>query len=272
MDDGKQLVHTFSNHQPELFPENRANDFINELGADTALHLSKAEKWEVGLSHFSTINTIQTIPKDLTIHNTFKDDDKKIVNTILHVSQDVPITTQTQINVPKGKYNITSLIQAVNRGQSFKGTKVYEFSSIATADPKVFHIKFEITSAKYFKLVQLDPFLADILGIHANLNGNVTGKLPVQLNAFAYNIIVTCPLVEESSIGGSKDHILRVIPFRGTEYLDVFEYEPRHIDFLKVVSNVVDKIHIQLRADHGDLVPLLDGRTMVKLIFKRVSK
>lgn len=257
MDDGKQLIHIFSNHQPELFPENRANDFINELGADTALYLSKEDKWEVGLSHFSTINTIQTIPKDLTIFNTFKDA-KKIVNT--------------QINVPKGKYNITALIQAMNRGQSFKGTKVYEFYSIPTTDPKAFRIKFSIESTNYFKLVQLDPFLADILGIHAHLDANVIGKLPVHLNAFAYNIIVTCPLVEESSIGGSKDHILRVIPFRGTEYLDVFEYEPRHIDFLKLVSNVVDKIHIQLRTDHGDLVPLRDGRTMVKLVFKRASK
>ena len=61
----REVVTLFSNAQPKLFPSNTAYRFTNRLP-----HLWKipqAEQWRVGVTEFSTLNTLDTIPTDLTI-------------------------------------------------------------------------------------------------------------------------------------------------------------------------------------------------------------
>lgn len=67
----REVVTLFSNAQPSSFPSNTAYRFTNRLP-----HLWKIpseEEWRVGVSEFSTLNTLDTIPTDLTlsvsIHN-----------------------------------------------------------------------------------------------------------------------------------------------------------------------------------------------------------
>ena len=62
----QDIVTLFSNAQPKLFPTNTAYRFTNRLP-----HLWKipqSESWRVGVSEFSTLNTLDTIPMDLTIN------------------------------------------------------------------------------------------------------------------------------------------------------------------------------------------------------------
>ena len=61
----REVVTLFSNAQHTLFPSNTAYRFTNRLP-----HLWKipqSQKWHVGVTEFSTLNTLDTIPTDLTI-------------------------------------------------------------------------------------------------------------------------------------------------------------------------------------------------------------
>lgn len=61
----REIVTLFSNAQPNLFPSNTAYHFTNRLP-----HLWKIpqpEQWCVGVTEFSTLNTLDTIPSDLSI-------------------------------------------------------------------------------------------------------------------------------------------------------------------------------------------------------------
>ena len=61
-------IHLLSNAQPELFPNNRANDFVNAM--NPPLCFKANESWEVAATEFSCVNTLQTIPEDLSLTKT----------------------------------------------------------------------------------------------------------------------------------------------------------------------------------------------------------
>lgn len=61
----REIVTLFSNAQPHLFPSNTAYHFTNRL--PHLLKLAEPERWHVGVTEFSTLNTLDTIPNDLTI-------------------------------------------------------------------------------------------------------------------------------------------------------------------------------------------------------------
>ena len=66
MINNNDVVTLFSNAQPKLFPQNKAYSFTNRLP-----HLWKipeGERWRVGVSEFSTLDTLDTIPVDLTLN------------------------------------------------------------------------------------------------------------------------------------------------------------------------------------------------------------
>ena len=122
--------------------------------------------------------------------------------------------------------------------------------------------------------IQFDPMLANILGLPNLIERGQTkvATLPLQLNSFSYNIIVYCDLVDESQVGGQREKILRVIPFESGKYLDVFRREFKHIDYLPLTTHNVCDISIRLMNDYGELLPLIDGRSYVKLHFRKSSK
>ncbi|MEL7521647.1 MAG: hypothetical protein AAGJ80_08530, partial [Cyanobacteria bacterium J06553_1] len=61
----QDVVTLFSNAQPNLFPTNTAYRFTNRL--PHLWRIPQSETWRVGVSEFSTLNTLDTIPLDLTI-------------------------------------------------------------------------------------------------------------------------------------------------------------------------------------------------------------
>lgn len=63
-----ETVTFISNAQPNLFPSNTAYRFTNRL--PHPWHIPYGEQWSVGMSEFSTVNTLNTVPKDL--HETIR--------------------------------------------------------------------------------------------------------------------------------------------------------------------------------------------------------
>ena len=164
--------------------------------------------------------------------------------------------------LPKGYYNISSLIKALN-----KNNAAFKFSSDPITD-KIVKIKVE-TDAEFS--LQLTPTLADILGLpqHIKKGSQVQGTVPINLKAFTYNIIVYSDMVGESIVGGQREKILRVIPFKSGDFQQVFHREFVNVDYLPVTRDRIDDIHIRLMTDAGEPVPFVDGRVFLKLHFRR---
>ena len=61
-DDHDILLHLISNAQPLLY-ENKANHFKTALDGDLFL----SGEWEIGLSEFGYVNTVDTVTEDIQI-------------------------------------------------------------------------------------------------------------------------------------------------------------------------------------------------------------
>ena len=72
MIENQDVVTLFSNAQPNLFPNNTAYRFTNRL--PHLWQLPQPDTWRVGLSEFSTLNTLDTIPFDLKMDVTIDND------------------------------------------------------------------------------------------------------------------------------------------------------------------------------------------------------
>ena len=236
-----KIYHLLSNAQPHIFHDNRANAFTNRV---PILHIPHGDTWEVGLKEFSCVNTLQTIPRDLTFYACLE-------GKVKHA-----------YTISKGLYNETTLLTHLNRKETefhFSLQKVAKKSAII-----------QVQTKNGYSL-QLDPLLADILGVPPTIPKDCLTKAntPLNLKAFTYNIVVYCDLVQESMVGGQREKILRVIPFTSSQYMDVFHVEFMNIDFVDVTRDTVQDIHIRLMTDYGEPMPLVDGRSYVKLHFRR---
>ena len=178
----EELYNLLSNAQPTIFPTNRANDFVNRV---PPLYMPHGDEWEVGLKEFSCVNTLQTIPQDLTYYSTGRQDMEKTKTRRDASRQDIKskdggVTCQVcHYILPKGYYNISSLIKALNQNDA-----AFTFSSIAITDTIV---KIKIQTKKDYSL-HLSSLLADVLGLSCNISqGSQTiGKFPMNLKAFTY--------------------------------------------------------------------------------------
>ena len=148
-----------------------------------------------------------------------------------------------------------------------KNPDAFIFSSDPITD-KIVTIKVK-TDANFS--LQLTPTLADILGLpqHIKKGSQVHGTVPINLKAFTYNIIVYSDMVGESIVGGQREKILRVIPFKSGDFQQVFHREFVNVDYLPVTRDRIDDIHIRLMTDAGEPVPFVDGRVFLKLHFRR---
>ena len=66
------VVTLLSNAQPQLFPDNTAYRFTNRLPHHW--RIPEGERWRVGVSEFATLNTLDTLPMDLTLDVSVNDD------------------------------------------------------------------------------------------------------------------------------------------------------------------------------------------------------
>lgn len=247
--DDDKTYHLLSNAQPTLFPENCANDFTNCI--EHPLRVPHGDSWEVGLKEFSCVNTLQTIMRDLHFYTSNESDKTK---------------EKTNYTLTKGVYNETSLVKGLNQA---KDQFLFSFSKVSKDVTQIT----VLTKPNYS--LTMEPLLADILGFKTamvNKDSTMNASEPLNLKAFSYNIVVYCDIVEESIIGGQREKVLRVIPFQLGKYYDVFCTEFIHVDYMKVTAIEVKNIRIRLMTDYGEKLPLVHGRTYVKLHFRRKAK
>ena len=63
----ESVITLFSNAQPDIFPKNTAYQFTNRLPHPCHLNNDQLYDWQIALTEFSTLNTLDTTPTDLKV-------------------------------------------------------------------------------------------------------------------------------------------------------------------------------------------------------------
>lgn len=123
------------------------------------------------------------------------------------------------------------------------------------------YLQFDSLSQNLFQLPR--PFITP--------NTIFTTPKPFALTPESYNILIYCDIVDETVVGGEREKILSVSPVFHSDY----QYgrwvgkEFSDADYYPVAMKQVQKIEIQFRGDTGEYVPISEGRSYVKLHFRR---
>lgn len=127
-------------------------------------------------------------------------------------------------------------------------------------DPYIY-LHFDSNAQRLFQLTQ--PFLTP-------KSTFVTSK-PFELTPDSYNIIIYCDVVDETVVGGQREKILCISPLTHSHY----EYgkwvgkEFSAADYYPLGVKSIQCVDIQLRGDTGDFIPISEGRSYVKLHFRK---
>ena len=255
----KSVVTLLSNAQPHLFPNNTAFCFTNRL--PHLWEIPSAERWKVGVSEFSTLNTLNVIPIDLAMT---VDKEDKMDNS-----------STTVYRVPRGNYSMDSFISFLKRLWSKQKLFTFRIEAKDASKPS----KSNETQDFYFSIkpneegyrFTFDSRLQSILGLkNAIISGKeeVQADRPILLSSFAYNILLYCKFIKPSIQGGQFERVLRTIPFPLKQAsVENYMTEFRNIEFHDIATSTLEDLSIELRDDSGEVLPLNEGRTMVKLVF-----
>lgn len=99
-------------------------------------------------------------------------------------------------------------------------------------------------------------------------------KVPFQLIPDSYNIIIYCNIVEETLVGGNREKILSVTPITHSNY-DYGRWVGKEFsdtDYYPLAVKTLHLVEIELRGDTGEFIPITQGRSYVKLHFRKKAK
>lgn len=250
-----EVVTLLSNAQGTLFPDNTAHHFINRL--PHVWTIPSGERWRVGLCEFSTLNTLESVPMDLTLLVKTNDDDARVLSTV---------------TLPHGHYTQSTFL--ITLDALWKEERQH-FSYSWMDNGKVCKPPYNNRTAYTVSLdpaqnavLEFDVRFQSILGLESSrVSEAVTAPRSMMLTHFTYNLMIYCNFIKENVQGGRLERVLRTIPFLNNEV--VIHKEFQNVQFHDIVLHQLQDLHIVLHDDTGDRVLLREGRTMLKLLFLR---
>ena len=105
-------------------------------------------------------------------------------------------------------------------------------------------------------------------------NSAFTMTKPFDLQPDSFTNIIYCDIVGESVVGSQREKILCISPIRHSDYRygQWAGKEFASADYYPLAMKTVQQIEIQLRGDTGDFIPITQGRSYMKLHFRRKTK
>ena len=261
---------------------NKTSHYITHL--PRALELNPPNSWECGLVEFHyPVSWHNLTDRDIctlkVIHRTFgppleEPDDRRGSVPSLHMADKTALGTPTIVDrkytfhIGPGHFarpeellgEITS-----KRPPSFKSRLTFNKSTR----------KCTINMQAGYKLV-LHPLLARMLGFVENefeaFKRNTTFPSPSPVNptsGFDYILIYT-DIVKDSVVGTAEAPLLRTVPASrnwGQQMSHIFD-SPH---YMPVALSQIPRIEIKIAAETGNLIPFEQGKTLVKLHFRKKS-
>ena len=188
---------------------------------------------------------------------------------------DAMVSHYYDIKTPSGFYTprsfVHSLQQALVNHHSTCSIKLVNkemddnrqgFLHITTDDHS--YMEFDQRCTDIFQLER--PFLGP--------NTVYTSKQPSDLTPDTHTLLIYCNLAGESIVGGGREKVLSIAPITHDKYhygkwvTRVFA----STDYYPLTMKSIQLIEIQLRGDTGNFLPISQGRSYVKLHFRRKTQ
>lgn len=186
------------------------------------------------------------------------------------ISPPTPTITRHRLTIPHGLYTKTQdLLQAMSDTIPTEHTKSVIFDENRDGTISIYckpHIKVKFPSNNHG--------LGSLLGFEdrkSTLPREVKGEYPVDLKRGVYGLYVYSNLVQPHVVGDTFAPLLRVIPIQednrySSSYVKIYT----NPDFYPIVENRFETIEMDIRTDFGKRLHFRNGKTMVKLLFKKV--
>lgn len=123
------------------------------------------------------------------------------------------------------------------------------------------YLQFNPIAQELFRLPE--PFLSP--------SSSFTTDKPFDLQPDSFTNIIYCDIVGESVVGSQREKILCISPVQHSDYRygQWAGKEFASADYYPLAMKTVQQIEIQLRGDTGDFIPITQGRSYMKLHFRR---
>jgi len=106
-----------------------------------------------------------------------------------------------------------------------------------------------------------------------NDEDNVIADDLIHLNALVGSVFVYCDLLEHVLVGDVKAPLLRIVnrtTEMGKHYNSIEHTTFNPIQYVPLQKKCFDTITIQLMMDYGELMPFVEGKSIVVLEFRRM--
>lgn len=181
-------------------------------------------------------------------------------------------TSYNTITAPKGFYTPLSLIRCLQT-ECDKYQYPCRFSLVnknvddndqgflRIENSKEIYLQFNPIAQELFRLPE--PFLSP--------SSSFTTDKPFDLQPNSYTNIIYCDIVGESVVGSQREKVLCISPIHHSDYRygQWAGKEFAAADYYPLAMKTVQQIEIQLRGDTGDFIPITQGRSYMKLHFRR---
>ena len=167
-----------------------------------------------------------------------------------------------KIVIPQGQYTIASLINFINR----EAQTWLPGIEMRLDENNDLHIK---TGSYHYIDLRGFNYLINIDLEYLPPDTQWSSQYPVDLIPPSYNLIIYCNLVRESIVGGQREQVLRIFPTRKRKLGEMISETMTSVDYYSLYQYKIRDVEIKFYGDDGELVPMTQGRSYVKLHLRR---
>ena len=187
------------------------------------------------------------------------------------------LTKLFDIDIPRGFYTPKSLIfyiqQKLREQENSTRIGFVDTKTIGSVTNDVNQNFLQIQTNAHTYL-QFDPYMQELLHLNQSFitpNSVYTMSKPFALVPDSYNIIIYCSILKETVVGGQPEKILSISPVEHNnyEYGKLIAKEFSSADYYRVNVNLLHTIEIEFCGDTGEYIPIHQGRSYVKLHFRK---
>lgn len=184
-------------------------------------------------------------------------------------------TSYNTITAPKGFYTPLSLVRYL-QAECDKYQYPCRFSLVNKNgdDNDQGFLQIDTSKDIYLQFNSIAQDLFRLPEAFLSPNSAFTMTNPFDLQPDSFTNIIYCDIVGESVVGSQREKILCISPIRHSDYRygQWAGKEFASADYYPLAMKTVQQIEIQLRGDTGDFIPITQGRSYMKLHFRRKTK
>ncbi|MEL7520838.1 MAG: hypothetical protein AAGJ80_04290, partial [Cyanobacteria bacterium J06553_1] len=181
-------------------------------------------------------------------------------------------TNYNTITAPKGFYTPLSLIRYLqNECDKYQYPCTFSLANKHGDDNDQGFLKIENSKELYLQFNPIAQELFQLSEPFLSPNSTFMTRKPFDLQPDSFTNIIYCDIVGESVVGSQREKILCISPVQHADYRygQWAGKEFASPDYYPLAMKTVQQIEIQLRGDTGDFIPITQGRSYMKLHFRR---